>query len=88
VITRRFGPAQFDAVQCRFAGQRCTVRALRRKFAGDNRQHRIVPQFIVIVEIFIAERDASHPLQHYRADLMLHQFRHPCVDEARSKPLG
>jgi len=88
VIASRFGPAQFDAVQCRFAGQRCTVRALRRKLAGDNRQHRIVPQFIVIVEVFIAQRDADHPLQHHRADLMLHQFRHPRVDEARSEPLG
>jgi hypothetical protein len=88
VIATRFGSAQFDAVQCRFASQRCTVRALRHKLAGDNRQHRIVPQFIVVVDLFIAQRDANHPLQNHRADLMLHQFRHRRVDEARSKPLG
>ena len=45
------------------------IRALRCKLASQHRQHRIVPQFVVVVEVFIAQRDADHPLQHQRAGL-------------------
>ena len=87
VIPRRLGAAQLQPVQRRLASQRCTVRAFRRKLAGDNRQHWIVPKFIVVVEVFVAQRDADHPLQHHRGDLVLHQFRYPRVDEARCEPI-
>ena len=74
VIARRARPAQFQPVQRRLAGQRRAVRPLRRKLAGQHRQHRIVAQFIMVVEVLIAQRDADHPLHHQVSDLVLHQF--------------
>ena len=86
VVARPLRPAQFQPVQRRLARQRRTVQTLRRKLAGQHRQHRIVPQIIVVVQVLVAQRDTDNPLQHHRADLVLHQFRRARIGEARSKP--
>jgi len=88
MIPRRFRAAQLQPVQRRLARQRRTVRAFCRKFADQNRQHRIVPQFVVVIEVFITQRDADNPLQHHRAHFMLHQFWNPHIGEAASKSFG
>jgi hypothetical protein len=41
------------------------------ELAGQRRQHRVVPQLIVIDQILIAERDAEHPLRHQGIDAVL-----------------
>ena len=74
VIARRLGAAQLQPVQRRFAGQRRAVRPLRRQLAGQHRQHRIMPQFVVVVQVLVAERDANDALHHHGVDLVLHQF--------------
>jgi hypothetical protein len=88
VIPRRFRAAQLQPVQRRLARQRRTVRSFCRKLADQNRQHRIVPQFVVVIEVFITQRDADNPLQHHRAHFMLHQFWNPRIGEAASKSFG
>ena len=79
VIARRFGAAQFQPVQRRLARQRRTVRPLRLQLAGQHRQHRVVPQFVVVVQVLIAQRNADHALHHHGLDLVFHQLRRPRV---------
>ena len=62
VIARRLRPAQLQPVQRALAGQRRAVRPPRRELAGQHRQHRIVPQLIVVDQVLVAQRDAEHPL--------------------------
>ena len=88
VIARRFGAAQLQPVQRRFAGQRRTVRSLRLELAGQHRQHRVMPQFVVVVQVLVAERDADDALHHHGLDLVLHQFGGARVGEAGGEPLG
>ena len=87
VVARRLRPAQFQPVQRRLARQRRAIRPPRLELAGQHRQHRVVPQLVVVVQVLVTERDAEHPLRHHRADTVLHQLRHPRVAEARGKTL-
>jgi hypothetical protein len=41
----------------------------------------------MVVEVFVAERDAEHALPDKRAHAMLDQFRNPSIDEAGSEPI-
>ena len=86
VIPRRGWPAQFQPIQRRPARQWCTIRTLRRKLAGQHRQHRIVPQLVVVVEVLMAQCDADHTLQHQRVYRVLDQFWRPHVSEACDEP--
>ena len=43
-------------------------------------------KLVVIVQVFIAERDREHPLAHQRRNLVLDQLRAPLVVKARRKP--
>ena len=88
VIARRFGAAQFQPVQRRFAGQRRTVGPLCLQLAGQHRQHRVMAQVVVVVQVLIAKRDADDALHHHGLDLVLHQLRGACIGEAGGKPLG
>jgi hypothetical protein len=72
VIPRWLRPAQFQPVQRRLAGQRCAVAAPRLQRASHHCQHRIVPQLVVVVQVFIAKRDADHTLHHQRVDAVFH----------------
>ncbi len=83
VIARRRKLAQLQPVERRLAGHRRAVRAPRRKLARQHRQHRIVAQLVVVVEILVAERDAEHPLADQRRDLVLDQLRRAARRESR-----
>ena len=54
----------------------------RLKLARQHRQHRIMAQFVVLVEILIAMRNPEHPLAHQCRDLVLDQFQAPHVVKA------
>jgi hypothetical protein len=45
-----------------------------------------VPQLVVVDQIFIAERDAEHPLRHHRLDAVLDQLGIPTIREAGGEP--
>jgi hypothetical protein len=71
VIARRFALAQLQPVQRRLAGHRCAVLAPGFKLARQHRHQRVVPQFVVIVEIFVAKCDAKDPLSDQCPNRML-----------------
>jgi hypothetical protein len=85
VISRRFVSAQFQPVQRRLAGHRCTVPAPGRKFARQHRHQRIVSQLVVVVEVFIAKRDAKDPLPDQRANRMFDQVLTAMIAKAICK---
>ena len=88
VIARRLQPAQLQPVQCRLAGDRgAVVAASRFELAGQHRHHRIVAQFVMIVEVLIAERDPEHPLPDQRHHLMFDQVLASHIVKAGRKPI-
>ena len=87
VIARRLQAAELQPVQRRLAGDRRAILAARFELPGQHRHHRIVAQFVVIVEILIAERDPEHPLADQRHHLMLDQFLTSLVMKACREPL-
>ena len=85
VVSRGLGAAQFQPVQRRFARQRRTVGSLRLQLAGQHGQNRIMPQFIMVVQILIAEGNAHDALHHHGLDLVLDQLGCPGVGKAGGK---
>jgi hypothetical protein len=73
VITARrtFGRV-FQAVQCGLAGQGRTVRTLGLQAVCQQAKHRIVPQFIMIVDVLIAQRDPGNALADHGRQTMHH----------------
>ena len=59
----------------------------RLELTRQHRHQRVVAQLVVVVEIFVAERDPEHPLTDQRYDLMLDQVSPPLVVKARRKPI-
>ncbi len=87
VIARRFKLAQLQPVERRLAGHRRAILAARSELAREHRQHRIVAQLVVVVEILIAKRNPEHPLADQRHHLVLDQFRAPHVVKARGQSI-
>ena len=87
VIARGLQFAQLQPVQRRLAGNRRAILAPRLELARQHRHHRIMAQFVVVIEILVAERDPEHPLPDQGRDLVLDPFRTPLVVEARRKPI-
>ena len=91
---RRLRPRQLQAVQRTLARQRrpAISRPLARgahriALLGQHRQQRIAPQFVVVVQILVAERHAVHPLRDQLAHRVLDVLRPPMVREACREPL-
>ncbi len=55
------------------------VLTLHVSLARQQRQQGILPQPIMVVQIFVAQGDAVHTLPHQLADAVLHQIRPPVV---------
>ncbi len=85
VIARRVLSAQFQPVQRRLAGHRCAILAPGFKLARQHRHQRVVPQLVVVVEIFVTERDAKDPLPDQRPDRMLDQILPAMIAKAIRK---
>ena len=60
VIARRLQAAQLQPVERRLAGHRRAILAARSELAREHRQHRIVAQLVVVIEILIAKRNPKH----------------------------
>ena len=87
MITRGAGWRMLEPVQRAFAGQRGAGLAPGGELAGKGRQDRIVPQLIVIDQVFVAERDAEHPLRHHGLDRVLDLGLGAPIGKAGSEPL-
>ena len=73
-------------VERALAGHRRTARALGLELAGQNREHRIVTQFVMIVEVVIAQSQAEHALADQGLDRVLEQPRIPTIRETGGHP--
>jgi hypothetical protein len=80
--------AEFEPVQRALAGQRRAVAAGGRQLARKCRQHRVMAELVVVVEILIPERNADNPLHHQRLDRMLGVGRIAAVREAGRQATG
>ena len=76
-----------QAIERALAGERRAVRPLRLKLVGEQRQHRVVAQLVVIVHILIAQGDAGDPLPDQSRQGMHHLVLLALIDEARGHPL-
>ena len=63
MVARCLWPAQLQPVQRALAGDRRAVGRLGFELAGQDRHHRVVPQLVVVVQIFVAQRNADNALQ-------------------------
>ena len=64
VIAGRLGPAQFQPIERRFAGQRRAIGAPRCELAAQYRHDRVVAQLVVVDQILVTQRNPKHPLTH------------------------
>jgi hypothetical protein len=80
--------AEFQPVQRAFAGQWRTVLARGHQLARQRRQHRVMAELVVVVEILIAKRKADNPLHHQRLDRVLGVGRIAAVFEAGRQATG
>jgi hypothetical protein len=87
VITGRLRPAQLKTVERRLAGRQRAVRAPRLQLAGQHRHRRIATQFVVIVDVLVAQRNPEHPLAHQGFNAVLDQFLAATIVEATGKPI-
>ena len=73
VILRREVPRRvLQAIECALASQRLAVGSqYRPQLARQHGKRRILAQFVVIVEVLVAQRQAEDALPHQRLDLML-----------------
>ena len=85
VIARRLPPAQLQTVERRLAGRRRAVRASGFQLARQHRHDRIAAQVVVVIEIFIAERDRKHPLAHQGRYRVLDQILAAMIAKAPRK---
>ena len=70
----------FQAVQGALPRQGLAVVAMRRELAGQHRQGRVLAKLVVVVEVFIAQRQAE--------DALAQQRLQPVLDQARIAPVG
>ena len=77
---------QFEPVQRRLARCRRAVVAPGFELARQHRHQRVVTKLVVIVQVFVAERDAEHALPDERGDRVLDQPWVSRVAETSRKP--
>jgi hypothetical protein len=88
VITRGDLARQFEAVEGRLARQRRAVAAPSRKLARKHRHQRVVTKLVVIVQVFVAERNAEQALPDERGHRVLDEPLISGVAETSRKPLN
>ena len=62
VVAGRDLARQFEAVERRLARRRRAVAAPSLQLTRQHRHQRVVTKLVVIVQVFVAERDAEHAL--------------------------
>ena len=76
-----------EAVQRALARQRRAALAPSLELAGQQGQQGIVPQEVMVVEVFVSQRDAGDALRDQRAHRVLRQTRIAPVREAGGHPV-
>ena len=86
VIARGDLARQLQPVERRLARRRRAVAAPSLQLARQHRHQRVVPKLVVIVKVFVAERDAEHALPDERGDRVLDEPWVPRVAETSREP--
>ena len=73
-------------VERALAGHRRTVRTLGLELAGQHMEQRVVTKLIVVVQVFIAEREGEHALADQGLDRVLEQSWVAPVGETAGHP--
>jgi len=76
-----------EPVQRAFAGERRAVHALGLEPLGEQREHRIVAQVVVVADILVAKRDADDPLSHQGGEAVHHLVRRAPIHKAGCHPV-
>jgi hypothetical protein len=87
VVTARSRRRMLEPVERALTRQGSAVLALGLELAGERRQHRVVPQLVVVDQILITERNAEHALRHHRRDAVLDLRLGAAINEAGGEPL-
>ena len=82
IAARLAGRGVFQPVQGALSGQGRAVGAPGRELAGEDRQHRVVAELVMIDDVLMPERDAENALADQGGDLVLDPLRRPRVAEA------
>ncbi len=86
VVARGDGARQLEPVQRRLSRNRRAVAAPSFELARKHRHQRVVAKLVVIVQVFVAERDAEHALPDERGDRVLDEPRVSRVTETSRQP--
>ena len=84
VVAARFATRGrvFKPVQGALPRQRRTVLPMSLELAGEQRQNRVVPQLVVVVEVFVSQGDAHDALPHQRPNRVFRETGIAVVGEA------
>lgn len=85
-IRRAARRRMFDPVQRALRRQRRAVLAMPLELAGEQGQNRVVPQLVVVVEVFVSHGDPHDALRHQRLDRVLDETGIAVVGEATPPP--
>jgi hypothetical protein len=77
----------FQPVERALAGERRAVRPLRLEPVGEQREHRIVAQLVMVVDVLVAERDTDDPLPDQSRERVHHLVLLATILKARRDPL-
>jgi len=86
MVARRRRGRVLEPVERALARERRAILAPRGELAGKRRQHRVMPQVIGVDQVFVAERDAEHPLRDHGLDGVLDLRLRATVDKTRREP--
>ena len=86
VVARGLAGHVLEPVERALAGERRAILAPVGELAGKGREHRVVPQLVVVDQVLVAERDAEHALPHHRLDRVLDLRLGAVVTETRREP--
>jgi hypothetical protein len=87
VIARGERTGEFEPIERRLASGRRAIQAPNFELARQRRHQRVPAKLVMVVEVFVAERDGENTLRDERADAMFDETRRPPVPKPASKPV-
>ncbi len=88
LVAAGLGEAQLQSVQRALAGHRRALLLMAGlQLAGQDRHHRVVAQFVMVVQVLIAQSDGEHPLADQGPNLMLNERAVACIFEAAGEAI-